>query len=150
MRYLIIAGILTVAFASCGGQNAAFVDETTGMDPYCENVEEWREKLDVSATLTEDGEISLLLDVGEGLVELTGEVAITGAVVSFVHYDVTSLWYVLIPEEGVTEMVIQGVLVCTAAEEHYTVEILLTEDGEISHTLEFGVLDAGVEVDGGV
>ncbi len=139
--------VLALGLLSCGDPDTALVDENIGMDPYCEDAEALREALEVSAELTEEGEVSLLFNTGEGLVALSGEATITGALVGFVYYDVTSLWYLLIPEED--EIVIQGILTCTEAEEPFTAVIALSDEGELTVTVSFDEMaDAGV-ADGG-
>ena len=145
-----LGALACLLLVSCTSQATPFADENT-MDPRCEDVEEWRENLEITATYTDADEVSLNLMTGGEPVELTGEVSIEGAFVRVVYYNVDTLWYLLVPEEGATEITVRGVLRCTLKEETYTVTLTLSPDSdEIERHLEFGEAgDAGVGADAG-
>jgi hypothetical protein len=148
-RFL-LGALSAMILASCTSPTTPFVDETV-RDPRCKNVETWREDLKVKATYTDSGEISLHLDVGGDPAEISGDTTIEGAYASVVYYDVDSLWYLLVPDDGAFEITICGVLECAPEEQPYTVTLILSPDSdEIEYQIEFEETgDAGVGADAG-
>jgi hypothetical protein len=154
-KLFLVVSTVAFFFCGCGDPDTAFLDtNTVGTDPYCNDIDDWESEVTITATYTDPkkkDQIELGLVTKEDVVEIGGQISVSGAEVGLIVYDKPDLYILLFVLDDVQAVTVEGTIQCTNREAQYTVTLPLNPDStEIDETVviseetqDGGVSDAG-------